>query len=131
MQTFLVDCDTGIDDALALLYLLRDPAVELCGITTVFGNTTAAGAARNSLRVLDVAGRRASVPVVAGSELTLLGLEPERAAHIGLGALDTGVGGWDGSIGRGTERAMTGHGGPGISVAPRCAAGWKQWAGQA
>lgn len=113
MQTLLVDCDTGIDDALALLYLLGDPAVELCGITTVFGNTTAAGAARNSLRVLDVAGRRASVPVVAGSELTLLGLEPERAAHVHG---DDGLGGL-------ARRTVSGLGEAGSEVATRCADG--------
>ena len=37
----LIDCDTGIDDAMALLYLLAHPEIELVGITTVFGNNTA------------------------------------------------------------------------------------------
>jgi len=91
VQTFLVDCDTGIDDALALLYLLGDPGVELCGITTVFGNTTAATAARNTLAVLEVAGRSGTVAVAAGSELALLGHEPAHASHVhgddGLGGV--------------------------------------------
>ena len=40
-RPILVDCDTGIDDALALAYLLAEPAVEIVGITTVSGNTSA------------------------------------------------------------------------------------------
>lgn len=34
----VIDCDTGIDDALAILYALRTPEVVVEGITTVFGN---------------------------------------------------------------------------------------------
>ena len=34
----MMDCDTGIDDALAILYLLGSPDAELIGVTGVFGN---------------------------------------------------------------------------------------------
>ena len=34
----LFDTDPGIDDAMALLMLARDPRAELLGITAVFGN---------------------------------------------------------------------------------------------
>lgn len=88
-----MDCDTGVDDAIALLYLLADPDVELVGVTTVFGNVGAATAARNSLSVLDVAGRT-GVPVAKGSERTLIGIEPELATQVhgnnGLGGVDLG-----------------------------------------
>ena len=77
-KTLLVDCDTGIDDAIALLYLLADPDVEICAITTVFGNISATAAARNTLWALDVAGRTGEVPVAIGSEVTLLGEETHR-----------------------------------------------------
>ncbi|WP_181784539.1 nucleoside hydrolase, partial [Pseudonocardia pini] len=55
-----LDCDTGIDDSLALLYLLRSPSVELVGIGTVSGNIDAATAARNTLDLVALAG--GSVP---------------------------------------------------------------------
>ena len=90
-KTLLVDCDTGVDDAVALLYLLADPAVEICGITSVFGNISAATAARNSLWVLDVAGRTGQIPVARGSEVSLIGEEPELGTHVhgnsGLGGV--------------------------------------------
>ena len=94
-KTVLMDCDTGVDEAIALLYLLADPEVELCGLTTVFGNISAATAARNTLKVLEVAGRGGQVPVAVGSELTLTGQAMELATHVhganGLGGVDIGV----------------------------------------
>jgi purine nucleosidase len=91
-MNLLVDCDTGVDDAIALLYLLADPKVEVCGITTVFGNVPAATAARNTLCVLDVAGRTGSVPVAVGSEVTLTGEAPPHGTHVhgsnGLGGVE-------------------------------------------
>ena len=93
-KTLLVDCDTGIDDAIALLYLLADPEVDICAITTVFGNIAAATAARNTLWVLDVAGRTGDIPVAKGSEVTLLGEETHRAGDVhggeGLGGSEVG-----------------------------------------
>jgi len=59
------DCDTGIDDALALAYLLASPEVALLGIGTVSGNTDAATAARNTQGLLALAGRE-EVPVAVG-----------------------------------------------------------------
>lgn len=62
----LVDCDTGIDDALALAYLLAEPAVEIVGVTTVSGNTDAARAAANTLSLFDLAGVH-DIPVAVGA----------------------------------------------------------------
>ncbi|NLG54635.1 MAG: nucleoside hydrolase [Rhodococcus sp.] len=50
----LVDVDTGIDDSLALVYLLASPDAEICGIVSTAGNVTAAQVARNNLAWLDV-----------------------------------------------------------------------------
>lgn len=71
-RPLLMDCDTGIDDALALLYLCHTPGVDLRAVTTVAGNTDAAHAARNTLDVLHTAGR-ADIPVAAGADTTLRG----------------------------------------------------------
>ncbi|GAA4610016.1 purine nucleosidase [Actinoplanes octamycinicus] len=61
-----LDCDTGIDDALAIAYLLAHPDVTLAGIGTVNGNTTAPQAAANTLGLLALAGRD-DIPVAVGS----------------------------------------------------------------
>ncbi len=83
----IVDCDTGIDDALALLYLLGDPRIDLRAITTVFGNTTADIAATNTLRVLELAGRP-DIPTAVGADSSLRGtvqLAPHVHGDDGLG----------------------------------------------
>lgn len=67
-----LDCDTGIDDALTLAYLLRSPEVDLVGIGTVGGNTDAATAARNTLALLELEGRT-DVPVAIGSTDPVVG----------------------------------------------------------
>lgn len=67
----LVDCDTGIDDAVALLYLLAADEVEVVGITAVGGNAPALACALNTLRVLALA-RRTDIPVAVGAERPLV-----------------------------------------------------------
>ncbi|MBN9748636.1 nucleoside hydrolase [Amycolatopsis sp. A1MSW2902] len=62
----LVDTDGGLDDALALHYLARCPDIRLLAVGTVHGNVTAAAAARNALRALELAGDH-STPVAIGS----------------------------------------------------------------
>lgn len=88
----LVDCDTGVDDAMALLYLLARDDIEVVGITTVFGNNTAERCAHNSLRVLELVGR-ADIPVAIGAEKPLVGEVTYLATHVhgadGLG--DSGL----------------------------------------
>jgi hypothetical protein len=51
---FYLDCDTGIDDALALAYLLASPQADVRGIGTVSGNVSAAVGARNTLDLLQL-----------------------------------------------------------------------------
>jgi inosine-uridine nucleoside N-ribohydrolase len=77
-QPLVMDVDTGIDDALALLLALRSPELDLLAVGTVAGNVSAPAAARNSLRVLEVAGATA-VPVAVGTEHPLV--EPLRDAR--------------------------------------------------
>lgn len=61
-----LDCDTGIDDAIAIAYLLAHPDATLAGVGTVNGNTTAEQAAANTLGVLALAGVT-GIPVAVGS----------------------------------------------------------------
>jgi purine nucleosidase len=71
VQKIIIDCDPGIDDALALLFAHGHPDLELCGITTVAGNVGLDLTTANALRVRDYVGLDA-VPVVAGSPRPLL-----------------------------------------------------------
>jgi purine nucleosidase len=84
----LVDCDTGIDDALALLYLTKIEALDIVGISTVSGNTTAAQAAANTLALLALAGRD-DIPVACGAADPLTGRysggAPDVHGHNGIG----------------------------------------------
>lgn len=67
----LLDVDTGIDDALALMLAVRSEEIELVGVGTVAGNVDAMTAARNTLRVLEVAGA-GHVPVAVGATAPLI-----------------------------------------------------------
>jgi purine nucleosidase len=90
----LLDCDTGIDDALALLFLarlVRSGQAELTAIGTVFGNVAVDVAAANTLRVLELAGLP-GIPVAIGAARPMVGdaiFAPEFHGGDGLG--DTGM----------------------------------------
>jgi len=62
----VVDCDTGIDDALALLFLAQSPQVEIVAVGSVHGNVTAALAAANTQRVFDLV-HRSEIPIAVGA----------------------------------------------------------------
>ncbi|TVT38050.1 nucleoside hydrolase [Amycolatopsis rhizosphaerae] len=76
-----LDCDTGIDDSVALAYLLASPEVDLVGIGTVSGNVTAAQGARNTLDLLALAGRP-GIPVAVGAHDPLVGRYGGAVPHI-------------------------------------------------
>jgi pyrimidine-specific ribonucleoside hydrolase len=65
----LLDVDTGVDDALAILFAVAHPDIELVGITCVAGNTSLENVVANTLKVLDVAGAP-DIPVAAGAVRT-------------------------------------------------------------
>ena len=46
------DCDPGHDDAIALMYCLSEPKINLVGISTVHGNQESYKTFKNALRVL-------------------------------------------------------------------------------
>jgi pyrimidine-specific ribonucleoside hydrolase len=66
MVDVILDVDTGIDDALALLLAVKSPALNVLGVTCVDGNCTLDEVARNTLAVLDWAGAT-QVPVALGA----------------------------------------------------------------
>jgi len=68
----ILDCDPGVDDAIAILLALASPAeIELLGITCVAGNVSLEATARNARRVCTLAGRR-DVAVLAGCARPLM-----------------------------------------------------------
>lgn len=87
VQKIIIDCDPGIDDALALVFAHGHPQLDLRGITTVAGNVGLDKTTANALRVRDFVGMR-GVPVVAGCPAPLQ--RPPLAARTVHG--DSGLG---------------------------------------
>jgi purine nucleosidase len=84
MRPLVLDTDIGtdVDDLLALLLILAEPAVDLVGVTTVHGDTELR--ARIVQAILDRLGRP-SIPVVAGERATLSGTPVDWKGHEGQG----------------------------------------------
>ncbi len=87
----MLDVDTGVDDACAILLAALHPQLQLRAVTCVGGNAPVDQVVRNTLAVLDTCGR-ADVPVGRGAARPLL--EPARDARHVHG--DDGMGdlGW-------------------------------------
>ena len=59
------DCDTGVDDAIALLTAHRQPGLEIVGLSTVAGNVTLDHTTENTLKICGLMG--ADYPVYPGA----------------------------------------------------------------
>ena len=70
-EPLILDCDPGIDDAVALLLALASPEVDLLAVTTVAGNVPLERTTANGLRILELAGR-GDVPLAAGAPRPLI-----------------------------------------------------------
>ena len=82
----LIDVDTGIDDAFALLYACASSRARLVGVSTVAGNVDLASATRNTRAVLALA-RRGEVPVWPGCAAPLLRAQNDARLFHGAGGL--------------------------------------------
>jgi len=74
----ILDVDTGVDDACAVLLAALHPGLDLRAVTCVGGNAGVDDVVRNTLTVLQAAGRP-DVPVARGAARPLL--EPARDAR--------------------------------------------------
>lgn len=82
----LLDCDPGLDDALAILLAHGDPELELVAVTTVGGNVALENTTRNALQLREYLGF-VNVPVAAGAAGPLV-RETKNAAEVhGVGGL--------------------------------------------
>jgi purine nucleosidase len=86
--TIILDCDPGIDDALAIAFAHGHPGLHLAGITTVAGNVGVAKTTRNALAVSEFAGAE-NTPVTPGCATPLV--RPARDARMVHG--ESGLGG--------------------------------------
>lgn len=87
----VLDVDTGVDDALAILFAVRHPDLRLLGISCVSGNAPVEAVVRNTLQVLDAAGAP-DVPVARGAAHPLGGRYPGgRLVHGRDGMADLGL----------------------------------------
>ncbi|MBO0803433.1 MAG: nucleoside hydrolase [Nocardiopsaceae bacterium] len=86
--TILLDCDPGIDDALAIAFAVGHRSIELAGITTVAGNVGVDKTTVNALAVSEFTGAKA-VPVIRGCAAPLLGATRDARDVHG----DSGLGG--------------------------------------
>jgi inosine-uridine nucleoside N-ribohydrolase len=83
----IIDCDPGVDDAIALLLALRSPALDVLAVTTVAGNAGSDTVTANAAAVLDLANARSDLPLVRGADGPLYGARvPDETIH-GVGAL--------------------------------------------
>ncbi|GAC48412.1 nucleoside hydrolase [Gordonia aichiensis] len=70
-QRLFFDCDTGIDDSVALLYLLARTDVDIVGITSTAGNVPVDVVTANNLAWLSLCGR-GDIPVHRGPDGPLM-----------------------------------------------------------
>ncbi|SKA31935.1 nucleoside hydrolase [Consotaella salsifontis] len=70
-RPIVIDCDPGVDDAIAILLALASPELDVRGITTVAGNVGVERTSRNALQIAELAGRP-DIPVFAGCHRPLV-----------------------------------------------------------
>ena len=70
-RPFIIDCDTGTDDAIAILAALYSPQIHIHAITSVDGNVSELYTSQNNLNLMEYLGR--DIPVAHGAVRPLLG----------------------------------------------------------
>ena len=101
MNRVFVDVDTGIDDAMALIYLLASADAEVVGIASTGGNIHVEQVCANNLGLLELC-RAPDIPVSQGADEPLCGQWPHHSKFHGpkgLGYADL----------PGTDRRLTGY----------------------
>ena len=69
----LIDCDPGIDDAIALGILLAKKDVDVVGITCVRGNVDVEKTTINTLKILEAYDRK-DIPVFKGASSAIISM---------------------------------------------------------
>jgi purine nucleosidase len=71
MKSVIINCDPGIDDALAIMLAIKSKRLDIAGITTSFGNTSVQRTTDNALALLDYLGVK--IPVAQGAGKPVIG----------------------------------------------------------
>jgi purine nucleosidase len=100
----ILDVDTGVDDALAIMLAVRSPELEVLGITTVSGNVPVAQCTANTLLTLEVL-EAPNVPVVSGAAAPLAGRAFTAAEVHGTDGLGNVTAGYPAPLPRVTQGA--------------------------
>ncbi len=79
MKKYIIDVDTGVDDAFALILASRLVKSQVMGITTCAGNVTLEDAVANTLKVVELLNW--NVPVFKGASKTIAGDDFVNAYH--------------------------------------------------
>ena len=80
MKPVFVDVDTGVDDAMALVYLLAGPDTDVVGIASTGGNVAVDQVCENNLGLLELC-RATDIPVSKGAQQPLSCSLPSGKAH--------------------------------------------------
>ncbi len=81
MKKVIIDCDPGVDDAIALLLAFASPELEILGIITVAGNVSLPFTEKNARKICELA-QRSDIKVYAGCPRPVLrSLETARHVH--------------------------------------------------
>lgn len=68
-KRILLDCDPGVDDALAMILALKSQNINLYGVTTVYGNVSLEKTTNNACRILEYF--NVDIPVAQGNDSPL------------------------------------------------------------
>ncbi|WP_257351098.1 nucleoside hydrolase [Pseudalkalibacillus decolorationis] len=75
MKKVILFADTGIDDAIAIMYALKNPEIDLLAVVSGYGNVDREKTLRNVEYLFELAGRT-DIPVIAGATRPLDGDDP-------------------------------------------------------
>lgn len=82
MNKIILDVDTGIDDALSIIYAAHSDNIKLEGVTTGFGNVNVEQATQNTLKVIEACYTDYTIPVAMGADKPLYKEMSTPPAHI-------------------------------------------------
>lgn len=92
-EKIIIDCDPGVDDALAIILALSTQNIDLKAICSVSGNGTIDTTTKNALKVLKLCNRE-NIPVYKGFDKALNNQQPQIVEAF----KDDGLGGYANTI---------------------------------
>ena len=89
-RKFIIDTDTGADDASAIILAAMDDKADILGVTTLVGNVGLEQSTKNALMALEIAG--CDAPVFEGADTTYTGKKIDAYSVFGTDGMgDAGI----------------------------------------